>query len=71
MVWVQESWRANIATTQAQIQSYELTHPNIYPICELHVKELVLQTQSCRTSMTHSNNSISKRSPIEDPVLKV
>jgi hypothetical protein len=35
----------NLATTQAQIQSFELAHPNIYLIYELleHMKGLVLQ----------------------------
>ena len=44
----------NSATFQAQIQGFELAHPNIYPIYELLecVKGLVLQNQSCRTSVT-------------------
>ena len=42
------------ATTQAQIQGFELAHPNIYLIYELleHVKGLTLQNQNCRISMT-------------------
>ena len=38
----------NSVTTQAQIQDFELAHPNIYPICELleHVKGQALQIQS-------------------------
>ena len=42
------------ATTQAQIQGFELAHPNIYPIHGVleGVKGLVLQNQSCRTSRT-------------------
>ena len=45
----------NSATTQAQIQSFELE-----PIYELlvYVKKVVLQIQSCRISMTQSNNRI-------------
>ena len=60
-------------TTQAPIQGFELTHPNIYPIYELLecVKDPVLQSQSCRISMTQGNNRISERSPREDPVLIV
>ena len=63
----------NSATTQAQIQGFELAHPNIYPIYELLecMKGPVLQIQSCRISMTQGNNRISKRSPSEDPVLIV
>jgi hypothetical protein len=60
-------------TTQAPIQGFELTHPNIYPIYELleSVKDPVLQSQSCRISRTQGNNRISERSPREDPVLIV
>jgi hypothetical protein len=48
-----------------------LAHASIYPINELLecVKDLVLQIQNCRISMIQSNNSISKRSPIEVPVI--
>lgn len=44
----------NSATTQAQIQGFELTHPNIYLRHELLecMKEPVLQIQSCRITMT-------------------
>ena len=44
VVWVQESWQADSATTQAQIQSFRVAQSNIYPIYELHepVKGLVL-----------------------------
>ena len=40
--------------TQAQIQGFELTHPNICPINEQleHSKGTVLQIQSSRISMT-------------------
>ena len=59
VVWGLESWpwwcecgRAgrltNSATTQAQIQGFELAQPSTDPICELlkHEKELLLQNQS-------------------------
>ena len=51
------------ATTQAQIQGFELAHPNIYPICELleHMKGLDLQNPSFSISMTQGNNRVSKR----------
>jgi hypothetical protein len=64
---------ANPAITQAQIQSFELAHPNIYSIYELleHMKVLVLQIQNCRISMTRNNNRLSQRSPSEAPVLIV
>jgi hypothetical protein len=47
--------------SQAQIQSFELAHPNIYPISELlkHVKDPVLQIQSYSISMMKGNNRIS------------
>ena len=49
------------AITQAQIQGFKMVHPNIYPTDELpeYMKEPVLQIQSCRISMTQSNNRIS------------
>ena len=58
-------------TSQAQIQGFELAHPNIYPINELLecMKVLVLQIQKYRIFMTQGNNRISKRSPSEVPVL--
>jgi hypothetical protein len=61
------------AISQAQIQGFELTYPNIHPINELLecVKEPVLQIQSCRISMTKGNNRLSERTPSEVPVLKV
>ena len=60
-------------TSQAQIQGFELAHPNIYPINELLVftKGPALQIQNYRISMTQGNNRISKRSPSEVPVLIV
>ena len=53
-------------TSQAQIQGFELAHPNIYPINELLecMKGLVLQIQNPRVSMTQGNNRLSKRSPV-------
>jgi len=63
----------NSATIQAQIQDFELTYPNIYPIYELleHAKEQVLQIQSCRIFMVQSNCRVSEKSSCEDPVLIV
>ena len=57
-------------TSQAQIQDFELAHPNIYPIDELleYMKGLVLQIQTHRVSMTYSNKWISERSSSEVPV---
>ena len=50
---------------QAQNQGYELAHPNIHPDCDPleHVKGLVLQTQSCRISMTQDNNRRTRKTP--------
>ena len=47
-------------TSQAQIQGFELAHPNIYPIDELleHMNGLVLQIQNYKVSVTHGNNRI-------------
>ena len=61
------------ATTQAQIQGFELAHSKIYIICELleSVIEPILLIQSCKSSMPQGNNSIMGRSPSEDPVLMV
>jgi hypothetical protein len=65
-------WLTYSATTQYQIQGFELAHPDIYTIYELpqYWKGMVLQTQSCRISMTQGNNRISK-SPGEDPAFIV
>jgi hypothetical protein len=54
----------NSATTQAQIQGFELVYPNICPIYELleHVTDTVLQIPTCSISMTENNNMISERS---------
>ena len=51
----------NSATTQGQIQGFELVHPNIYPIYELLevVKVPFLKTQSFRIFMKQGNNMIS------------
>ena len=42
------------------MQGFELAHPNIYPTYELLelVKGPVLQTQSCRISMTQGNTGV-------------
>ena len=49
---------ANSATTQAQIQGFELAHPSIYLICELLDQEGAGPIhQSCRISMTQGNKS--------------
>ena len=75
LAWAkQEKWRSfhwhrravadRLTSTQAQIQGFELTHPNIYPTyeCWSMRRGQILQNQSCRISMTQDNNS-------EDPVL--
>jgi hypothetical protein len=51
----------NSATTQAQTQCFELAHVNIYPIYELLEGVKGLQIQSCRISMTQSENRLSER----------
>lgn len=58
------------ATTQAWSQGSGLIHANNHHNCELleHVKELDLQMQRCRTSLTQGNNKVSQRSPSESPV---
>ena len=56
--WWCGHWRAgdlaNSASSQAQIYSFELAHPNIYSIYNLleSMKGQVLQIQSCRISVT-------------------
>ena len=50
------------ATTQAQIQVFELILPNICELLEL-MKGLVLQIQSSRISMTQGNSRKSERTP--------
>ena len=55
-----ESWKVDqLSYTQAQIQGFELAHPNIYPIYELLQPVL-----SCRISMTQDNNRMSEKSPV-------
>ena len=56
----------NSAATQAQIHGFQLVHLNIYPIYELpeHMKQLVLQNQSHRISMTQENNRTPERNPM-------
>ena len=56
------------ATTQAQIQVFELILPNICELLEL-MKGLVLQIQSFRISMTQVNIRVARRNPGEDPEL--
>lgn len=43
--------------------------PNIYPVCDLleHVKEWVLQTQSCKISMAQGNSRITNSGTSEGP----
>jgi hypothetical protein len=50
----------NSANTQPLTQSFEMAHPNIYPIYELleHMKGPDLQNRSCRIAMTQGNNRI-------------
>ena len=72
MVWVWERWRlTSSATTQAQTQGSELAYHYLDPIYELLelVKGPVLQIQSCRISMAHGNDRLSKMSPSEVPEL--
>lgn len=59
-------WLTNSATTQAQIQGLELTHPNIYLRHELLecVKEPILQIQSCRITMTQGTTEYLKGIPV-------
>ena len=67
-----ENWRAggptNSYTSKAQIQTFELAHPNIYLIDKLleGMKGACLEIQNYRISITHY-----KGSPSEDPVLTV
>jgi hypothetical protein len=54
-------------TSQAQIQSFDLDNPYIYPTGEMQecMKGPVLQIQNYRISMTQASSRISKRSPRE------
>jgi hypothetical protein len=63
----------NLATTQAHIQGFKLTHTNIYSVCELLelVKGPVLQNQSCRIFMTWCNGRITEMSLGEGSILMV
>jgi hypothetical protein len=60
------------ATTQAQIQGSELTHPQTFIICKWlgFMKGPVLLIQSCRLSMTQGKDKITRRRN-EDPKLMV
>lgn len=55
----------NSATTQAQIQGFELARPNIYLRHELLecMKEPILQIQSCRITMTQGTTEYLKGIP--------
>jgi hypothetical protein len=71
VVWCQRvSRQTNSVASQAQIQGFELAHPNIYPVYDLLecMKGLVLQIQSFMISMTQGSSNISK-SAFEDPGL--
>lgn len=61
----------NSATTQTQIQDFELAYPNMYPMYKLLelLRGLALQNQSYTISKTQSNNKVSGRILTEDPVL--
>lgn len=58
-------------TSQAQIQGFELAHPNIYTIDGLLecVNGSIPQNQNYRISITQGNNRMSRKSPNEEPVL--
>lgn len=60
-------------THQVHIHSFELAHPNTYPIYDLleSMKGSVLWSHSCRISMTWGNSNISNRSFRKGPVLTV
>jgi hypothetical protein len=65
---IQENWQTDhIRSSQAQIQGFELAHPNIYLIMEC-MKGLVLQIQNYRISMAQDNR-LSEWSPSEVHVL--
>lgn len=60
----------NSATTQAQIQGFELACPNVHPMLE-HLMGVVLQNQSCGISLTQDSRRIAERTLGEGPVLMV
>jgi hypothetical protein len=71
---MRESWWAGQPSYRpGPDPGFELAYPNIYPIYELqeHVKGLMLLNQSCRISITQSDNRISEKSPGKDPELKL
>lgn len=83
MMWEQENWSCpspgqfrrvgrltNSATTQAQIQGFELACPNVHPMLE-HLMGVVLQNQSCGISVTQGSRRIAERTLGEGPVLMV
>ena len=61
------------ATTQVQIQDFQLAYPKNYIICELLgcMKGPVLLFQSCRISMAQGNKRIIGRNPRVDLILMV
>ena len=60
------------ATIQAQIQGSEMAHPqNLYHLGRVGTHKRANPTESCRISMTQSNNRIAGRSPHEDPTMMV
>lgn len=64
-MWVRESCCTDqLSYRPGPDTSFELTHPNIYPIYELqkHEKGLLPLNQSFRISITQSDNRISERS---------
>ena len=68
MVWIRESsGLTSSATTQGQLQGFQVVHPKIYIICEPlgYLKGPVLLIQTCRSQ---ASNRITGRSPGEDPV---
>ena len=76
LVLMGRAWEAvgltNSASTQAlSIQSFEMVHPNSYPICELPelMKGLVLQNQRCKISIKQGNNQ--REVPEESPWARI
>ena len=70
-VWSQQPRLISSVTIQAHILDFGLSHPNFYPIydpLEL-MKNLVLQNDSRRISMTQGHNRVSERSFGEGPVM--
>ena len=71
MVWIRESsGPTSSATTQAQLQGFQVVHTNICIICEPLgcLKGPVLQIHRCKSQ---GNSRTTRRSPGEDPVWMV